>query len=221
MARPVATAAQRAAQRQRIRDAARALYDEHGIEAVTVRRVADQAGLAQGTIYKYFRNHVDLVRSLWLEPIQQAGDVVEKIAASVSDPAQRLRAILTYYRDFVIENPDVHRGILLFVRGPSHWEPDPQPLDALPLYRNLRLTLEELHDAGQLVGGEPDRVAELLWAAMHGSLGLAINSDIYEVTPGAALSGRMLEFLLQAILPAGVPDPAPTTKDHRTHANTS
>ncbi|BAN04562.1 TetR/AcrR family transcriptional regulator [Ilumatobacter coccineus] len=203
MARPVATAAQRAAQRQRIRDAARHVYDEGGIDAVTVRRVAEQAGLAQGTIYKYFRNHIDLVRSLWLGPIQVAGDVIEKIAASVDDPAQRLRAILTFYRDFVIENPDVHRGVLLHVRRPGDLEPDPQPLDELPLYRTLRTTLVDLHDAGRLVSGEPDRVAELLWAAMHGSLGLAVNADIYEVTPSAQLSGQMLDFLLDAVVTTG------------------
>jgi len=204
MARPVATEAQRAAQRQRIRDAARHVYETQGIEAVTVRRVAEQAALSQGTIYKYFRNHVDLVRTLWLEPVQQAGDVVEQIAASVNDPAERLRAILTFYRSFVIDNPDIHRGILLYVRREGDWEPDPQPLEELPLYRTLRDTLDDLSRAGQLTRGEPDRIAELLWAAMHGSLGLAINTDIYHVTPPAQLSSEMLEFLLDAILPTGL-----------------
>ena len=90
MARPRATEEQREAQRQRIRAAAREIYESSGgAERVSIRRVAARAGVSQGTIYSYFTDRTELLRSLWLEPVQEASRGLERVAAEISDPVER------------------------------------------------------------------------------------------------------------------------------------
>lgn len=200
MARPRATDEQRNEQRQRIRAAASEIYAEHGIGRVSIRGVASRAGVSQGTIYSYFTNLGSLLRSLWTEPVERASRELEQFAEQIDDPIERVRAILTRYVDFAIEHPDVHRGALLFVRPASHPRPDPAPLDGVALYRLLAEAAEEIHDAGRLAVTDPRTAAELLWAAVHGALGLAINTDVFAVTPAAELAPAMIDVIIDAIV---------------------
>jgi AcrR family transcriptional regulator len=200
MARPPATEEQRERQRGRIRAAAVEIYRETGIAGVSIRAVAARAGVSQGTIYSYFTNRATLLRSLWIEPVGRAGRELEELAATIVDPVERLRAILEHYVEFALGNPDVHRGAMLYVRPSSYPQPDPLPIDELTLFRLLAETLQELDAAGRLDADDPRLTAELMWAAVHGALGLAINSDVFAVTPAAQLAPPMIDLIIGAVL---------------------
>ncbi|WP_435129382.1 TetR/AcrR family transcriptional regulator [Actinacidiphila sp. bgisy144] len=53
-----------AATRTAILDAAEALFAEHGYPRVTIGRIAQEAGVAQGTVYASFGNKLALIRAL-------------------------------------------------------------------------------------------------------------------------------------------------------------
>ncbi len=53
-----------AATRTTILDAAEALFAEHGYSRVTIGRIAQEAGVAQGTVYASFGNKIALIRAL-------------------------------------------------------------------------------------------------------------------------------------------------------------
>jgi AcrR family transcriptional regulator len=55
-------------------DAALVVADREGLEALTVQKVARQAGLAVGTLYVYFDGKEDLLRRLYLRTKAAAGD---------------------------------------------------------------------------------------------------------------------------------------------------
>lgn len=48
----------------RIRDAAIALFNKQGIHNTSIQEIANQAGVAKGTIYLYFKNREELVRKV-------------------------------------------------------------------------------------------------------------------------------------------------------------
>ena len=200
MARPPANEQQREHQLRRIRAAAAEIYSEQGLDGVSIREIAGRAGVSQGTIYSYFTSLGSLMRSLWSEPVGKVSRELEELAGSISDPVERLHSVLHRYVEFAVRHPDIHRGALLFVRPSSQPKPLPAPIDDVVLFRLLAATLHELDDAGRLTVADPRHAAELMWAGVHGTLGLAINSDAYTVTPAEQLAPPMIDLIVGAVV---------------------
>lgn len=92
----------RAATREKVLVAARALLSEGGREALTVVAVAARAGVSEGTIYKIFASRDDLaaaamlhVSELWIEAV-----------AATPSTHHPLRRILRAHRDVVGALPE-------------------------------------------------------------------------------------------------------------------
>ena len=100
MPRPAATPEQRERQRRRIRQAASEIYAENGPLGVSARAIAQRAGVSTGTLYSYFANLPDLMRSLWMEPVTEAGRELEAVAKAHRSPVKRIQALLTGYVEF-------------------------------------------------------------------------------------------------------------------------
>jgi AcrR family transcriptional regulator len=60
--------------RQRIRQAARALFREKGFAATTTREISAHAGIATGTLFRYARNKRELLFLLLAEGIERTRD---------------------------------------------------------------------------------------------------------------------------------------------------
>jgi AcrR family transcriptional regulator len=58
--------------RERIMEAARNLFAESGIEAVSMHRIAQAAGVGQGTLYRHYTHKGDLCRDLMQESAEHA-----------------------------------------------------------------------------------------------------------------------------------------------------
>ena len=199
MARPAATDAERAEQRRRIRHAAAELYQEGGLPAMSVRAIARRAEVSTGLLYSYFANLSDLMRTLWMGPIVELGDTLAAVEESEDDPVRRIERLLGAYVEFAVGHPDVHRGLLLFVRPPT--SPDPEPADpaGLRLHAALRRAVEDGQAAGRIRPGDPTLLAEVLWSGVHGALALPVNVDSYAITPAGELAAEMIRTLIAAV----------------------
>lgn len=84
-------------------DAALALLDEDGLDALTTRRLADRLGVRVGALYWHVQDKRDLLISLADRIVAEAlpgGDPdCEDWTAQVTDAAQRLRAAMLRHRD--------------------------------------------------------------------------------------------------------------------------
>lgn len=82
----------------------------HGIDAVTHRRVAEQAGVSPGSTTHHFSSREDLLREAFRFYLQHADrflmGIDEEIRSSVSDPAERARRFATE----IIRREFVHPG---------------------------------------------------------------------------------------------------------------
>jgi AcrR family transcriptional regulator len=199
MPRPAATAAQRAEQRQRIRLAAAELYQQEGLPALSVRAIAKRAGVSTGLLYSYFANLSEFLRTLRLGPISELGHNLADIEAAEPDPIARIERLLQTYIDFATDHPDVHRGLLLFVRPPTSPPPDRGDPDHLLLHATLRRAIVEAQAAGEVRAGDPTVLAELLWSGVHGALALPVNVDTYALTDARELATEMVATLMTAI----------------------
>jgi TetR/AcrR family fatty acid metabolism transcriptional regulator len=81
------------ARRRQILDAAARVFSENGFHPATIRDVAREAGIADGTIYNYFENKTALLLGIFDEMITAVSDTVDPSALIGAD----LRAFLVTY----------------------------------------------------------------------------------------------------------------------------
>ncbi|MEM8745775.1 MAG: TetR/AcrR family transcriptional regulator [Actinomycetota bacterium] len=201
MARPPASAEDRERERRRLRRAALEVYREGGVAAVTVRAVTKRAGVSSGTLYNFFPSVTELLRSLYLEPIRRSGERLADVVEAHPDPVERVHVLLTEYVSFMRRFPEIHRGVLLFVRPASIDPPEIRPPTEIPFFRHLRDAIDEGIRTGAIdsLGASPDDRARLIWASLHGALALPVNLDGSDIDPDGALADAMVDHLVAGL----------------------
>jgi AcrR family transcriptional regulator len=86
-----------AAREQAILDAATALAAEHGMAAVQIAAVAARAGIAAGTVYRYFPSKTDLVAALIEALSQRELAAMHAAADSAPGPLSALAASIATF----------------------------------------------------------------------------------------------------------------------------
>jgi AcrR family transcriptional regulator len=84
--------------------AGRQLLEEHGMDALTMRHVADAVGVRTPSLYKRVRSRSDLFRLILDDVTDELATAADAVAGS-GDPAADLRALLAAYRRFAHANP--------------------------------------------------------------------------------------------------------------------
>jgi AcrR family transcriptional regulator len=90
-------AEKRALQRRHILDAARTVFFRDGFMAANLDEVAERAGVAKGTLYRYFENKAEL----YVAVLSENGDAFErKLRESMDEglpPAEQVRRVSRFY----------------------------------------------------------------------------------------------------------------------------
>jgi AcrR family transcriptional regulator len=94
---PPPRGARRAQHRQRILDAARTVFFRDGFMAANLDEVAQRAGVAKGTLYRYFENKAEL----YVAVLSANGDAFERKMRETLDPslaaAEQVRRTSRFY----------------------------------------------------------------------------------------------------------------------------
>ena len=91
--------------RTRILKVARALVSEGGWSAAQVANVAAAAGIATGTVYRYFASKADLYAEVLSRVSQRELDVLQEIASGPDTALARLRAGVSTFVQRAMLNP--------------------------------------------------------------------------------------------------------------------
>ncbi|MFI5937643.1 TetR/AcrR family transcriptional regulator [Actinoplanes sp. NPDC051494] len=165
--------------------AAATILDETGDEqAVTLRAVARQVGIAAPSIYRHFADR----QSILLAIVRDAfADLERRLAAAADgdDPqigevvapdvaVRRLRAVCDVYLDFAAEQPQRYRVMFggLWSAADAVAEAAITPAEAAELGHDaLQVFIDALStcvDAGSSTSDDPSADAVALWLALHG-----------------------------------------------------
>lgn len=98
--------------RQKILEAARELIVSEGTQAVTMRRLAKEAGLSVTTLYNLIGGRDRIVSTLVSDGVDRIDEVLER-EAPLDNPLERCRAIVTMSIRHIVENEDVFRPLAL------------------------------------------------------------------------------------------------------------
>ena len=208
MPRPSITPEKKAEMRKRIREATSRVVQRHklnpgdarGYEAITIREVATEAGISVGTFYKYFSDRSDLAQSLWSEPVEKLKKDMQAAYESATLPVDKLRVLLQHYIQFSVDHRRVFRGAFLFVRADEAPKPESLPLEKEVFYVNLKQALEDGQKLGHFRDFNSRQMAQIFWAAIHGSLALPENLDRYQFDSPEAIAKNMIDELVNLVI---------------------
>ena len=107
--------------RERILDAAERIFARHGFFHARVSEIAKEAGVADGTIYLYFKSKDDLLITLFESRMERVtADLAEAISAvPASDPAARLRMFIHTHAALVVAHPALAEVLVVELRQSS------------------------------------------------------------------------------------------------------
>lgn len=79
--------------------AATAIARAHGLSALTLRAVAERAGVASGLVAHYQPSMDDLVARVYADLVEEEVRDVEQVVGAIADPAERLGALIDTLMD--------------------------------------------------------------------------------------------------------------------------
>lgn len=185
-------------------EAGRALVEEGGLDAVSLRAVARRAGVSHAAPYHHFRGKSDLLAAIAGNGFQRLVETIESEAPR-EQPADRwgpLRAVGRGYVRFASEHPSVFR--LMFRPELTRPSEHPQLMQAEALAFGA---LQRALQLGLGSSGEPTVdlrwLAAFAWSTVHGLALLHIDHVLQETPIGAIdweqLAHHVNETVVQAV----------------------
>jgi TetR/AcrR family transcriptional regulator, fatty acid metabolism regulator protein len=184
--------------RRRIMEVASEVFSKKGYGGATISEIAGKAGIAEASIYQYFKSKEQLLLSVLGTWFVELADEVERVFSGGLNPYERLLYLLRRWAlDFQIRERETRVFILELYRNPKFYESQE--------YRNTRRFWELIRstvEAGQQSGHfrkdfEIGYYLHLVQGAIeHEALGRMMLS---KKQPTVASTEQMINLLLRAI----------------------
>lgn len=167
----------------RIAEAAIQLMAADGIDSLSMRSVAKLVGLTAGALYRYFPNKQQLLAHCWADALEGLAQRFDRIGADIDDPVEAVRAMLTAYARFGMEDIDRFSVLFMPVHGEAALADADEPIPRA--YQFAFMLVERAVAAGRFPGVTPAVALRILWGSVHGILALRDNdpSTDFEYTP--------------------------------------
>jgi AcrR family transcriptional regulator len=149
---------------------AAALLDKEGVDAVTIRAVARNAGVSHAAPVNHFATRGALMTALATSFFRDLNHAIEaKIRKARRRPRERIRAFAEALLEFGLRHP--HRYRLLWRRDVLDDDTELQlAMDAI--YDRL---ITEISGAGPMSGKSPHTIAIAMWSLVHGYVSLRLD----------------------------------------------
>jgi AcrR family transcriptional regulator len=152
--------------RERIGDAAAALYAQGGEGAISMREIARAVGASPMGLYRYFEDRDAIIAYLRTRAFTRFAERLEAAFARGRDPFARARAVGRAYLEFALENPDDYR-LMFDLSQPNEREESPLAVASARATLTVTRHVDDLVKSGVIIG-DPQQIGRALWAAAHG-----------------------------------------------------
>ena len=177
--------------RSRLLERAAVIAFERGMDALSLRRLASDAGTSTTAVYSLFGNKAGLVDGLFREATRQFAAGLATVEPS-DEPVEDVVRLGLAYREYAVGEP--HLYAIMFGRR-EEGLPDELAEDAAATIVPLVDAVRRGQAAGALAGGPPERIALACWATAHGLVSLELAGT---VPPGLDI-GSWYEDALRAM----------------------
>ena len=133
----------------RIFAAARALFDQNGVDGVSMRRIADKVGITPMAIYKHYPDKDALLNALMLDGFAAWETRVEKIRER--EPLDWLRQMGEAFLDFALHQPRRYEAAFLLKASAARRYPGDFVAGRSPVVSKFMARVEEARARGLIV----------------------------------------------------------------------
>jgi AcrR family transcriptional regulator len=198
--------------RATILEAARDLLSEEGLDALSMRAIAKRIEYSPGTIYLYFRDKDDLIRSLVSDAMNLLLKYMRRALADIgaaATPAEQHRATGYAYVRFAMENT-AHFRVMFEIPGVAQMVDCPQPADveAVPDHESFDFVTELLRRAvavGELDIPQPKHGALVAWGLLHGLVSLYLSGHLSHEVADAEDFERLVDAAMDSLYRGWLP----------------
>lgn len=183
--------------RGRVTQIAAHLFRDEGIAALSMRRIAREAGVSVMSLYDYFRSKNEIIRSIWERFFSRCFD---RVNAAVADcgggPRQRLQAACTAYTAYWLAHPDEYRAVFMIEdrveSQEKYYVETSNILERYGVFRRLLAELPGVQDAGS----EDLRARSVaLICALNGICHMLVTVSEHSWPPAAQLLEQVLRMV--------------------------
>lgn len=168
--------------RRQILDAAIRVFARQGFHATRVSDIADEAGVAYGLVYHYFRSKDEVLNELFVERWSLLLSAIEETDRAGETPRQKLGAVAGFIVDSYRHDPELMKVIIVEVTraansfGRTH----------LPEIRRAYQSIAKIVEDGQEAGAFRDDVAPMFASmAFYGAIEQLLSGWIFDVIPAS------------------------------------
>jgi AcrR family transcriptional regulator len=169
---------ERAQVREKILDVARDMFVADGVDAVTMRAIAERIEYSPPVIYAHFTDKHALIQELCYRDLRALAQAFGRIG-QIDDPIERLLRIGRAYVDFALEHPEQFRFMFLTPKASADTSAAHAAMRHNPeedAYLFLRNTVAEGIAAGRFRPefSDVEELSQIVWAAAHGVVSLHV-----------------------------------------------
>lgn len=206
-------------QRRELLRAAAALLAAEGPGALTVRRIAAEAGYSTMGVYSRFGGKDGIVEALFVDGFQALAAAMAAVPETDDADADLMESGRAYRR-FALEHPTSYS--IMFERSVPGYEPsEAAVVIAAGTFELLVGRVQRAMDAGAIAGGDVDETAQRIWAAVHGWVSLEIHGLLKIDDAGGAAYERSLQAMCLRTTSAAPVTSGPAPRASRSSASRS
>jgi AcrR family transcriptional regulator len=184
--------------RARILDAALRLLADEGHAALTVRRVATEAGCSTIGVYTWFGGKDGLIDALWTEGFASFAAALRR-AKPLHAPLGRAQAQAIAYRRWALRHPRHYR--VMFMNAVVDHQPSDEAIAvSLAAFNALQGAVKEASDLGELRSTDLDAVAMVMWGMAHGLVSIELASAAPTQLGTKKLADRAYELAIASMV---------------------
>jgi AcrR family transcriptional regulator len=173
------------------------LLATEGAGALTVRRIANAAGVSTMNVYSRFGGKDGVVERLFIEGFDRLADGMRSLV-DTDDPIADMLACGLAYRRFAIDNPTLYS--VMFDRVVPDYRPGVEAQTiATATLELLANRLERAMKAGVLRTGNRLHTAALVWATCHGVVSLESKAVGPIAIDWAAVYDEAMRMIVQGL----------------------
>jgi TetR/AcrR family fatty acid metabolism transcriptional regulator len=168
--------------RRQILDAAVRVFARQGFHATRVSDIADEAGVAYGLVYHYFRSKDEVLNELFVERWSLLLSAIEETDRTQGTPRDKLGAVAAFIVDSYRHDPELMKVIIVEVTraansfGRTH----------LPEIRRAYQSIAKIVEDGQTAGAFRVDVAPMFASmSFYGAIEQLLSGWIFDVIPAS------------------------------------
>ena len=185
--------------RERLIAAAERLFAEHGPDGVTMRQLASALGVSPMTPYRYFKDKDAILAAVRASGFARFASALEEATAASADGLDRSETTGRAYVRFALGNPDAYR--LMFDFAQPNEADYPELVAASTRARAMLIRHAEGLVATGEAQGDPEMIAHILWASLHGGLVLQMAGKVSPRVDPSAMRREAFATILRGLKP--------------------